>query len=95
MRFHQLVQKNQHFQAYCRDESQNMKPLFCEKSENRIYLAKYAPKNWTTIDREPIVVSIQKPDKFHKQVTEKIYLKRRKAEACQEREKNEIILTCP
>ena len=61
--------------------------MFCEKSENWNFLANYAPKKRTMIDREPIVVSIQESDKFDKQVNKKSNLKRWKAEGCQGQEK--------
>ena len=68
MVFYWLVQKHSHLQAYCKDRSQkyNLCPLknlkieiFSANSPKKISAAKL----WNIIDREPIVMFIQKSDK--------------------------------
>ena len=67
MVFHRLVQKHQHFEAYCRGSTQKygLRPRKNSKIFQLITRPKKIrrPKIWNVIDREPFVVFIQKPDK--------------------------------
>ena len=83
---HWLVQKHQHFQAYCTDMSQKLNICPLKFPVLEILIAINSPKKlkrlnvWKRIDREPAVVFIQTLDKSDQNVPRKIDWERWNAE---------------
>ena len=100
MVFHRLLQKYKHLQAYCKDGTQKYTHYPLKNPKIELFIANNSlkkngpPKIWSEIDRETVIVFMQKSDKSTQKVPRKLHSKRWNAEGCHGREGNEIILTC-
>ena len=84
MVLHRWKQKHQHFQAFFTNRSQTYTLCLLKNPRIEIFIANNSPKKfrplklWNKIDREPVIVFIQKSDKSDQWVPRKITFKEMK-----------------